>query len=166
MKTKIVFLLALVCSFTVQAQVSPTTNSISLDISTAPQNAGFTYDSCFAIGEEIGIGSVGMFQNWTNIETAPGLFNLFLFDIANFYYPANGMPIDLTIAPIATNQLEVPSFRLHRGIDPSCWRRHRCKFPTYRRHLCLDDQSFEIRRIQMRKRCLLIVRTQDARRHR
>lgn len=109
MKTKILFLFVIVCSFTINAQVSPATNSISLDISTAPQNAGFTYDSCFTIGEEIGIGSVGMFQNWTSVETAPGVFNFFLFDIANLYYPAHSMPIDLTIAPIATNQLEVPS---------------------------------------------------------
>lgn len=109
MKTKITLLLIVFYSIGLNAQVSPATNYISLDISTAPQNAGFTYDSCFTIGDDIGIGSVGMFQNWTNIETAPGVFDLFLFDIANFYYPSNGMPVDLTIAPIATNQLEVPS---------------------------------------------------------
>ena len=109
MKIKILLLFVVVYSFTMSAQVSPATNSICLDISTAPQNAVFSYDSCFAIGEDIGMGSVGMFQNWTNIETAPTTYNFFLFDIANFYYPLHSMPIDLTIAPIATNQLEVPS---------------------------------------------------------
>jgi len=108
MKTKILLLFIVIAS-ALNAQVSPATNTISLDVSTAPQNAVFNYDSCFTIGDEIGIGSVGMFQNWTNIETAPGVFDLFLFDIANYYYPLHGMPVDLTIAPIATNQLEVPS---------------------------------------------------------
>ncbi|HLC83536.1 MAG TPA: T9SS type A sorting domain-containing protein [Bacteroidia bacterium] len=109
MKSKILLPLFISISFFGNAQVSPATNYISLDVSTSPQNAGFDYDSCFTIGDDIGMSSVGMFQNWTNIETAPGVFDLFLFDIANFYYPANGMPVDLTIAPIATNQLEVPS---------------------------------------------------------
>lgn len=109
MKFKFLLSFFISISFFGNAQVSPATNYISLDVSTSPQNAGFDYDSCFTIGDDIGMSSVGMFQNWTNIETSPGVFDLFLFDIANLYYPANGMPVDLTIAPIATNQLEVPS---------------------------------------------------------
>lgn len=113
MPTKSVFslmaLLGILFSHQVQAQVTPANNSISVDVSTFPQNAGFNYDSCFALGANIGMSSVGLFQNWTAIETAPNTYNLAIFDIANSYYPFYNMPIDLTITPIHTNNLEVPA---------------------------------------------------------
>lgn len=96
-------------SFPINAQINPTNNIISVDISTFPQNPDYTYDSCFQKGLDAGIGSVGLFQNWTAIEIAPLTYNLSLFDIANIYYPAYNMPLDLTITPIHTNNLEVPS---------------------------------------------------------
>jgi hypothetical protein len=51
----------------------------------------------------------GLFQVWTSVETSPLTYNLTIFDIANSYYPAQNKVIDLTLAPIATNALEVPS---------------------------------------------------------
>ena len=111
MKIKLILFFALCgLSFSTSAfaQISPATNFIAVDIN-MPQNTSFNYDSCFAIGTNLGMSRVGLFQNWTNIETAPTIYNLAIFDIANAYYPAHSMPIDLTIAPISTNNLEVPS---------------------------------------------------------
>jgi len=93
-----------------EAQVTPSNNQISFDVSTFPQNSGvFNYDSCFTIGKNIGMTQVGLFQNWTAIETAPNTYNFFIIDIANYYYPLYNMSVDLTITPIHTNNLEVPS---------------------------------------------------------
>lgn len=94
----------------VEAQVNPSTNRLGLDVSNYPQNAGvFNYDSCFATGKNLGMTQMGIYQNWTAIETAPTTYDLSIMDIANIYYPAKNMAIDLTLAPIHTNKLEVPS---------------------------------------------------------
>lgn len=97
------------CSVFSLAQINPTTNKISVDVSTQPQNTSFNYDSCFAIGKKLEMTQTGLFQVWTSVETSPLNYNLAIFDIANSYYPAQNMAIDLTLAPIATNVLEVPS---------------------------------------------------------
>jgi hypothetical protein len=99
----------MVYTTTLKAQVTPGTNSIGLDVSTFAENPSFNYDSCFAIGQNLGMGSVGLFRNWTGIETSPNTFDLTIFDIANYYYPLYNMPVDLTITPIHTNNLEVPA---------------------------------------------------------
>ncbi|PJC61813.1 MAG: hypothetical protein CO022_07825 [Flavobacteriales bacterium CG_4_9_14_0_2_um_filter_32_27] len=113
MTTKSIFrtitIVGILCSTTIKAQINPTNNIIGVDVSTFPQNTSFNYDSCFALGVNLGMNSTGIYQNWTAIETSPNTFNLTIFDIANYYYPAYNMPIDLTIAPIHTNNLEVPS---------------------------------------------------------
>jgi hypothetical protein len=112
MKLKAIILTAtfigLVNSTLLNAQIDPANNIIGVDIG-MPENPGFNYDSCFALGANLGMGSIGLYQNWTAIETAPNTFNLTIFDIADFYYPLYNMPVDLTIAPIHTNNLEVPS---------------------------------------------------------
>lgn len=97
------------CSVFSSAQINPTTNKISVDVSTQPQSTSFNYDSCFAIGKKLGMTQTGLFQVWTSLETSPLTYNFTIFDIANSYYPAQNMAIDLTLAPIATNVLEVPS---------------------------------------------------------
>ncbi len=97
------------CSVFSLAQINPTTNKISVDVSTQPQSTSFNYDSCFAIGKKLGMTQTGLFQVWTSVETSPLTYNFTIFDIANSYYPAQNMAIDLTLAPIATNVLEVPS---------------------------------------------------------
>ncbi|MCX6351914.1 MAG: T9SS type A sorting domain-containing protein [Bacteroidetes bacterium] len=88
------------------AQIKPATNRIAVDIN-MPQNKG--YDSAFALGTKLGMTQMGLSQTWTAIETSPNKFDFWVFDIANIYYPAYNIPIDLTIAPINTNRLEVPS---------------------------------------------------------
>jgi len=107
---KITLLIFFIAIFEItNAQITPLNNIIGVDVSTFPQNASFDYDSCFALGVDLGMGSLGLFQNWTAIETAPNIFNMTIFDIANYYYPLHSMPIDITIAAIHTNNLEVPS---------------------------------------------------------
>lgn len=91
------------------AQVSPATNVIAVDVSTLPQNGTFNYDSTFSLGTAIGMQQTGLYFNWTTLETAPLTYDFSLPDIANIYYPAFSMPVDLTITPIHTNVLEVPA---------------------------------------------------------
>jgi hypothetical protein len=104
-----VMMLLFLCNPCLRAQVNPANNSLGLDVSTFAENASFNYDSCFAVGQNLGMGSVGLFRNWTGIETAPNTFDLAIFDIANYYYPLYNMAVDLTITPIHTNNLEVPA---------------------------------------------------------
>lgn len=108
-KIGIIAVMGFFCAPTAVGQITPANNKIGMDVSTQPQNASFNYDSCFALGANLGMSQMGIFQNWTAVETAPNTFNMFLFDIANYYYPLHSMPIDLTISPISTNNLEVPS---------------------------------------------------------
>lgn len=113
MTPKIIFktitLVGILVSELIYTQINPMNNIIGVDVSTLPENPSFNYDSCFVLGQNIGMGTVGMYLNWTAIETSPLTYDFTLLDIANIYYPAQGMPVDLTIAPIHTNNLEVPS---------------------------------------------------------
>lgn len=43
------------------------------------------------------------------LETAPNTFDFTILDVANAYYPAHSMPLDINLNPINTNHLEVPS---------------------------------------------------------
>lgn len=104
----IVFKLFLFSSFSF-AQINPSINKIGVDVSTMPQNSVFNYDSCFKVGKDLGMGQVGMFQTWKTLEPSPLSYSMSFLDIANMYYPAMGMPLDLTLVPINTNVLEVPS---------------------------------------------------------
>lgn len=105
---KIIYSIILISGI-VKAQINPTNNKISMDVSTSAQNSSFNYDSCFAIGKNLGMKQTGIFQTWASVEISSVNFNTLIFDIANIYYPVQNMAIDLTLAPIATNVLEVPS---------------------------------------------------------
>jgi len=92
------------------AQISPANNIIAVDVSTYHvQNGTSNYDSTFTIGYDIGMRQVGLFLNWTMLETAPNTYDFSLLDIANIYYPASNMAVDININPINTNRLEVPT---------------------------------------------------------
>ena len=110
----------LVYNLSINAQINPNNNKIGIDLSTMPQNTeAFIYDSCFKIGTDLGMNQIGLFQNWTAVETSPNVFNMTVFDIANIYYPAYNMPVDLTITPIHTNNLEVPEDLINIPFDSS-----------------------------------------------
>ncbi|MCE3278137.1 MAG: Beta-xylosidase [Bacteroidetes bacterium] len=108
-KCSFAFILILWFNVNLSSQINPSFNKIAVDVSTQPQNASFDYTSCFMLGKDLGMTQVGLFQNWTSIETSPNTFNLSIFDIADYYYPLFNMSVDLTIVPIHTNNLEVPS---------------------------------------------------------
>ncbi len=101
-------LILLLYTYSSHSQITPSNNKIGLDIN-MPQNKSFNYDSCFALGVNLGMSQVGIHQTWTALETAPNTFNLSILDIANIYYPAYNIPIDLNIDPLETNHIEVPS---------------------------------------------------------
>ncbi len=109
MKYFIILSMCILFAINAICQINPSQNKISVDVSTNPQNASFDYDSCFTIGKQLGMTQTGIFQTWQSIETSPMYYNFTVLNIANLYYPAYGMAIDLTIAPIATNVLEVPT---------------------------------------------------------
>lgn len=70
-----------------------------------------TYDQAFALALNSCMESAHLAFKWTSIETDTAMFdagNLQIMDIANLYYPAFNVPVELNIAPINTNQLEVP----------------------------------------------------------
>lgn len=108
MKKVIVFVTLLFLSGIMRGQITPTNNFISIDVNT-PQSASYTYDSAYSKCYSIGMREIGLSFPWTNLETSPGVFNFTYLDIANIYYPASGMPVDLTIAPVNTNIKSVPS---------------------------------------------------------
>jgi len=96
-------------SLQVRAQITPSDNIISVDI-TMPQNISYNYDSCFISCLNIGMRETGLHFLWkSSIETSPGVFNLSDFDIANEYYPGYQVSVNLAIDPIETNVNELPS---------------------------------------------------------
>lgn len=107
---KIITFVGMVYFTTVNAQINPVNNKIGVDVSTYHvQNNAYNYDSSFVIGQNLGMSEVGLFINWTMLETAPNTFDFAILDIANIYYAAKSMPLDINLNPINTNRLEVPS---------------------------------------------------------
>ncbi len=102
-------LLVLLLFSTLKAQISPINNVIGIDI-TLPQNPSYTYDSAFIYSYQLGMRQIGLHFLWkSSIETSPRVYNLSFLDIANIYYPAINVPVDLNIDPIETNVLELPT---------------------------------------------------------
>jgi hypothetical protein len=102
-------LVLLLISFPVRAQITPSNNIISVDI-TVPQNASYNYDSSFQSCYNLGMREVGLHFLWeSSLESSPGVFNLANFDIANEYYPNYNIAVNLSVDPIETDVLELPS---------------------------------------------------------
>lgn len=136
MVLRVLVILGFLFSATLKSQINPASNYIGLDISTQPESADFNYDSCFALGVNMGMSRVGVFQNWTAIETAPDTFDMSVMDIANIYYPAHHMSVDLTLAPIHTNNLEVPSDLTSKTFDhPDLMNRFKSLLDTIKVHI-------------------------------
>lgn len=90
------------------SQISPLQNTIAVDITT-PQNKSYNYDSSFLSCYNLGMRMVGLHFAWrSDIESTPGIFSLTNFDIANVYYPAYNVSVNLNIDPIETDVLELP----------------------------------------------------------
>ncbi|MBZ0277849.1 MAG: hypothetical protein K8I60_17005 [Anaerolineae bacterium] len=70
---------------------------------------GEDYNTVFALGCAIGSQTVVLSQDWTDLEPAPGEYALDILTIANLFYPAYDMPVDLMIRPVHTNTLQLPT---------------------------------------------------------
>lgn len=71
------------------------------------------YDNDFALAQDACMESIHISSVWSSYEPTSGNYDTsfianFL-DIVNLYYPANGTKIELQIAPINTNVLELPA---------------------------------------------------------
>lgn len=77
----------------------------SMDVSPA---ADGDFDRVFQMMRDIGLERIGLFQNWDTLEPSPGTFDGQWLQIADLYYPANGVSLDLTLAVIHTNQSTAP----------------------------------------------------------
>lgn len=110
----IVITLALWLSVNLKAQINPLRNFIGVDITTAEKN---DYNTAFLLGKQLGMNSVGIYQNWTALETSPEKYNMAVLDIANYYYPSYQTAVDLTVTPIHTNNLEVPADLVNTPFD-------------------------------------------------
>lgn len=94
---------------------------IAIDVSPASDG---DFERAFQMAVGAGIDRIGLFQNWDTLEPTPGTFDGQWLQIADLYYPAHGVSLDLTIAVIHTNQSTAPSDL--RGLalnDPAVIRR-------------------------------------------
>ncbi len=70
------------------------------------------YDDDFAYAVDACMESIHLFSTWSNLEPTSGTFDQTMLagylDVANIYYPANGTKVELQLAPINTNVLELP----------------------------------------------------------
>ncbi|NDJ77812.1 MAG: hypothetical protein GYB65_16300 [Chloroflexi bacterium] len=81
------------------------------------EGEGEEYDTVFMMGMDMGMQQVGMSMDWTDIETAPGVYDGSMLEIINIYFPAFGMPVDFTIRPIHTGTLRVPDDLANTRLD-------------------------------------------------
>jgi len=94
-----------VLALPVSAQDEAGDRILGIDVNEAE---GEEYDVPFLLACEIGMQTVGISLDWTDLEPEPGVFDGSILEIMNIYYPAFGMPVDFTIRPIHTGTLRVP----------------------------------------------------------
>jgi hypothetical protein len=61
-----------------------------------------TYDDAINLAKSVGIDFVALTLNWDMIETSPGVYDDTWLDVANLYYPAQGVKLALILSTIAT----------------------------------------------------------------
>lgn len=87
---------------------------IAIDVAEAEDG---NYDAAVDLAKSVGMEQIGLFLTWTRLETAPETYDGTLLDIASAYYPAENLRVDLTLAPINTNQKEFPTDIADRPFD-------------------------------------------------
>jgi hypothetical protein len=70
---------------------------------------GEDFDAAMDLAQDNGVSVVHLSLNWNDIETAPQVYDNALLGIANLYFPARGLTVHLTLRPINTVRVEVPS---------------------------------------------------------
>ncbi len=68
------------------------------------------YDQSLSLVQELGSESISLSVFWDDIEQSPGIFNPDpnWLEIANLYYPPQGMPVSLVISVLDTTETRVP----------------------------------------------------------
>jgi len=102
-----------------QIAASPTPSAgrlLGIDVSSAE---GEEYDQAFKLARQTGMQFTSLSIAWDEIETRPGEFapDPNWLSIANSYYPAQGVPLALTITPIDTNRFRLPDDLAGRAFD-------------------------------------------------
>ena len=90
------------------------TRQLAIDVSMASDN---DYNKAFQLAKEVGIERIGLFQNWNTLEPSPRSYTGKWLSIADDYYPAKNVSLDLTIAVIHTNHSTVPEDIGHKTLD-------------------------------------------------
>jgi len=94
---------------------------LAIDVNPAADD---DYETAFQMAKDTGIERTSLFQNWDTLEPSPQNYFGEWLQIADAYYPAKGIALDLTIAVIHTNQSTVPAdLRGKRFDDPKVIRR-------------------------------------------
>ncbi len=78
---------------------------LAIDVNAASDD---NFETAFQLAKDVGIERIGLFQNWDTLETSPNTYSGQWLQIADAYYPAHNVALDLTIAVIHTNQSTVP----------------------------------------------------------
>ncbi|MEM1043433.1 MAG: hypothetical protein AAGI91_12490 [Bacteroidota bacterium] len=68
-----------------------------------------SYDEALSVAEDLGAEAVTLSLTWQRLEPEPGTFDLSLLDVAESYFPAAGLKLDLMIGPVDTNNDVRPS---------------------------------------------------------
>ncbi len=75
------------------------------------------FGESFELAQGLGVQVVELPLAWDDIETAPREYHNEYLDIANVFYPPNNMQISLSINPIDTNNLRLPSDLIGKDLD-------------------------------------------------
>jgi hypothetical protein len=67
------------------------------------------YTAALVKAQAAGATAVTLTFDWNAIETAPGVYDDTVLDIANAYYPSRGVSVGLMLRPISTNSKPVPA---------------------------------------------------------
>ena len=74
-------------------------------------------DKTFEIIKDSGMDFIEFPLQWAEIEQSPGAYENEILDIANSYYPDQGIGVVLTLNPIDTNTYQVPSDLVDMPLD-------------------------------------------------
>lgn len=114
-RRNLIILVLVVCAIAVMlANAQERDRILAIDIS---EGDGEEYDTLFQMSLGLGMQQVGLSFDWGALEVAPGEYDGSLFEIMNIYYPAYGVPVDLTLRPIHTGTLQVPADLRGRALD-------------------------------------------------
>jgi hypothetical protein len=85
-----------------------------------------SYDDAFNTAKSVGIDFVALTLNWDIIETSPGVYDDTWPDVANAYYPTQGMKLALILSSVATvADCRPADLRLLAWNDPSVVQRYK-----------------------------------------